>query len=116
MPAALLVLQVLVWRSQAQELPRLKDALSDCQAAGTKTREINDELQKERERIAARLTNIKRLHANRCLAILSNADAGGAGHARVDGVITGTTDDFREYAARCNNYRSERIALERLLK
>jgi hypothetical protein len=109
----MLVLQVLVWRSQALELPKLKQELSECQAAGRKTKEINDELQKERERIASRLATIKRMHENRCLAILSNPIDARAGYAGRDGAIVGTTDDFREYAARCNVYRSERIALEK---
>jgi len=114
-PAALLVLQVLAWRSQALELPRVKQDLSNCQASGAKTKEINDDLQKERERIAARLASIKRMHENRCLTILSNPIDAGAGYAGRDGAITGTTDDFREYAARCNAYRSERIALEKAI-
>jgi hypothetical protein len=103
------------WRNEALKVPSLNAALSECQAAGTKTKEINDDLQKERERIASRLATIKRMHSNRCLTILSHTGDAGAGHAGRDGTITGTTDDFREYAARCNTYRSERIALEKLL-
>lgn len=103
------------WRSEAQKVPGLSAALSECQAAKTKTKEINDDLQKERERIASRLTAIKRVHANRCLTILAYTGDAGAGYAGRDGTITGTTDDFREYAARCNIYRSERITLEKLI-
>jgi len=115
-PSAILLLQVMSWRSDALELPRVKEELSETITKCNATREINNDLQKERERIASRLANIRRMHANSCLTILSNPVDAGAGHAGRDGAITGTTDDFREYAARCNNYRSERIALEKLLK
>lgn len=36
----------------------------------------------------------------------------GDGHAGGNGAITGTTEDFRDYGARCEEYRRERILLD----
>ena len=114
-PPALLALQVLSWRSDAHQLPEAKSALSSCQSSVTATKELNDGLQKSRDSVRAKLDNLKRVHANSCLSIRSDAEQVGAGPAGRNGEIVGTTDDFRQFAAKCADYRNERIAFEQLL-
>lgn len=89
---------------------------SQCDADKAKTKEANDALQKSNNDIAARLARYKRLHPNACVVPQPGgtvAPGGGAGHAGGNGI---STDWLRDYAARCETYRQQRIVLEGLLQ
>lgn len=113
-PAVILALQVLSWRNQALQLPRVKDALSSCESGKLLTKETNDALQKDRDVIARKLSAVKRVQPVSCVTPARKPDLIYAGreYARADGSVAGTSDDFRDYAAECETYRSERIRLE----
>ena len=114
-PSALLALQVLSWRSEALKVPGLESALSNCEAGKRITTEANDALQKDRNTIAARLAAAKRVRAN-CVLVSSPANPGEtrAEHARRNeqGI---SSHWLLDYAAVCEQYRSERIVLEKFI-
>ena len=97
-----------------RELKIVKGELSSCITNQQITGEINAKLQKDRETIAAKLATLKRLQPNSSVSVAGQADPVGAGArpAGTNGTVTGTSDDFRDYAAKCATYRSERVELE----
>lgn len=87
-----------------------------CEADKQTTKEANDALQQSVTSITSRLAALKRLHPSGCVVPapgLAQPAPGGAGHAGRDGAVAGSGDDFREYAARCESYRQQRIVLDR---
>ena len=117
-PAVILALQVLSWRNQALQLPKVKSALSSCESGKALTKETNDALQKDRDIIARKLASVKRMQPMSCVTPSRKPDLIYAGreYARTDGAVAGTSDDFRDYAAECETYRSERIRLESFIE
>lgn len=103
------------WRVKANQLEAARSALTSCVDGAKLTKELNDGLQKDRDRIARRLADAKRVQPNCTLSVRADALGAGAGSADGNGTITGTTHDFRDFAAKCAEYRSERIALSQLL-
>ena len=102
------------WETSAKLMKQASAMTLQCDNATKRTKDANDELQKNYARIRNRLA-ADRLRGSKCtiplgseaLAIL--ARAGYAGH---DGI---STDWLREYAAQCEIYRSERIVLEKFI-
>lgn len=110
---------VLDWRADSHALAAEKALhaadLKQCKADKLITEEANRDLQNDRDAIAINLAAAKRMHPDTCLAVIPGQASiveAGAGHASVGRTITGTTDDFRDYFARCRTYQSERIRLE----
>lgn len=114
-PLLLLLALVNHWRLKASELDVTNAKLSSCLATAKLTKETNDALQVSRDDVASKLASYKRLHPSTCVVLRSNAKQVGTGPAGGDGAVTGTSDDFRDFAAKCADYRNERIALEKLL-
>lgn len=111
---ALLVLQIMSWRSDSQKLESIETALTTCNQSAIKLKETNDGLQKSRDDTASKLRSYKLRQQNCTLSIANSQPSGGrpvGGNAQ----IVATTDDLYEYAAVCRNYWAERIALEKLL-
>lgn len=108
-----ITLQVNHWREKANQLDKVKAELSSCELGKKTTKEANDALQKDRDVIAARLANSKRMYSS-CVSVSSTANSapGGKQYARQDGL---STDWLLEYAAECETYRSQRIRLEEFL-
>jgi hypothetical protein len=117
---ALFTYKVLDWRADAHkladEIAQHKADNEQCEKDKTTTKEAQDELQANYDSIARRLAAAKRVQQS-CIPItpsVANALGGGAEHARGNG--KGLTSDWLlEYAAKCEQYRSERIALEKFL-
>ena len=109
---ALIVLQILSWRSDAQKLPGVESALSSCQSGVTKLKGINDELQASRDDTVSKLRAYK-LRQQNCTILLANAQQAGGRPAGGNAPIVATTDDLYEYAAVCRNYWLERQFLEK---
>lgn len=109
------------WRADAHKLAAeiaQHDADNlQCTKDKALTKEANDELQISRDRIAKQLADAKRLHPTSSVkpSRKPNPEPAWAGYASGDGAVTGTSDDFRDYAAKCETYRSERITLEQFL-
>lgn len=102
------------WYEKALRVPKLLDEqkLADqkaCNVEKETTRRANDTLQTDRDRIAADAARYKRLHPVSCIipARQPNLRGSGAEHAGGNGAVAGSTDDFRDYAATCERYRSE---------
>ncbi len=104
---SLMTWRVLGWREDAGKL-------ASCQESATKLKETNDALQTSRDIIASRLADAKRVRPA-CIPIKQpNTFQAGAEHAGENG--TGISSEWLlEYAAEAELYRSERIALEKLL-
>lgn len=77
-----------------------------CTTAQATTKEQNDELTKDRDRIAGDAARYKRLHPDACYNFARDGQLqpGGEQHADVHGI---STDWLRDYAALCETYRSE---------
>jgi len=77
-----------------------------CKAEQDKTKEANDALVKDRDRIARDAARYKRLHPNTCLypAGEGKLQPVAGEHAGVHGI---STDWLRDYAAVCETLRSE---------
>ncbi len=58
---------------------------------------------------------LKRVHASQNVIPKPNSIGTGAEYAGLGGTVTGTTDDFRDYFAKCETYRIERIELEQYI-
>ena len=84
---------------------------NQCNADKEKTRIANDKLQTERDHIAAALATYKRLHPVRRIVPAEQPELrrDRAEYAGRDGAVAGNSDDFRDYAARCETYRTELI-------
>jgi hypothetical protein len=102
------------WHEKALRVPALLEAqkkadAKQCETEKQTTRKANDTLQNDRDRIAADLARYKRLHPRSCVIPARQSDVreGGAEYAGGNGVVAGTTDDFRDFAATCERYRSE---------
>lgn len=111
--------RVLDWRNDAHLLSAEKLAHSrdnaKCESDKLLTKGANDALQTDRDRIAAKLAGLKRLHPERCVPVVASPakltiSAGGFSGAH--GVASGA---LRDFAADCNITRSERIVLEKFL-
>jgi len=103
------------WRVKANQLDEVKNQLTNCRESATKLKEINDELQESRDTIAARLASAKRVRPACVPIIQPNTLQAGAEHAGENG--TGISSEWLlEYAAEAETYRTERIALEKLLR
>ena len=98
-----------VIRNEAQEACNNQKAI---------TEKANADLQNSRDRIAADLNRYKRLHPLSCIAPAkhSGIQHGWAEHATGNGTVAGTSDDFREYAAKCESYRSEALACQAFIQ
>lgn len=102
------------WHEKALRVPALLEAQKQadkeqCDLEKATTRRANEKLQADRDRITGDLTRYKRLHPTSCVipARQSELRSGGAEYARGDGKVAGTTDDFRDYAATAERYRSD---------
>lgn len=84
-----------------------------CKAEKKLTEESNGSLHKNYSSIEHKRDDAKRLQSSSCigLSIAGKVDAksAGGGHAAENGI---ETDWLRDYAADCERYRQERIALE----
>lgn len=91
---------------------------NQCNADKEKTRITNDKLQNERDRIAAALATYKRLHPVRRVIPSGNPELliGRGEHAGQNGIVAGTSDDFRDYGAECEKYRTEVMTCISFLK
>ncbi len=108
------------WHSRGQwDESRLKDALSaqvitlqaQCAEEQKLTKGANDALQKSVFDITAKLNTAKRVHHSLCVRPISGVaehPAGGREHAGQNGI---STDWLRDFAAECEQYRSEVIIL-----
>ncbi|NDG18432.1 MAG: hypothetical protein EB117_09190 [Betaproteobacteria bacterium] len=98
------------WRNEAALANQKEQLNAQCEAAAKTLREANDELQRGQTDIASRLAKYKRLHPSTCVIVSESADttSGWRGYARADELL--------DFAAECEGYRQQRIALERLLK
>jgi hypothetical protein len=110
------------WYEKSLRVPALLEAqkkvdTEQCNAEKEITRNANEQLKNDRNRIANDLARYKRLHPMSCIipAIPDDVRGGRAEHARGNGAVVGTSDDFRDYAARCEGYRSEVVACIKFL-
>ena len=113
----LVMWQVSRWRDKAHELDGVKSALSSCEASKTVTKEANDELQRDRDTIAAKLARARRVQS-RCVPVASGKPVTikvGAEHAGSNARGL-RTEWLLDYAAQCETYRSERIVLEKFIE
>jgi hypothetical protein len=99
------------WHEKSLRIPALIEAQKAADAAActkeqAKTKELNDALIKNRNRIAADAAKYKRLHPNECYNLQGGGQLHPAGdeHAGVHGI---STDWLRDYAALSETYRSE---------
>lgn len=99
-----------IW-DQSNLYESVKAELATCQTSIKETKVLNGKLQSDRDDVASKLAIYKRMRPNSCLQ-LANTQQIGAGHAGTHGI---ETDWLREYAAQCEIYRRERIALEHAL-
>lgn len=101
------------WHEKALRVPALLEAQKtadqkECNIDKQKTRKANDQLQNDRDRIAADLATYKRVHPMRCIIPAGQPDARSSGPEYAGGDGAGiSTDWLRDYAARCEIYRSE---------
>lgn len=99
-----------------ETLAKQEDTLTrQCTTNIQKIERANDELQKAKADNAARAAEYKRLHPTK--HILPRSDVAklrpsGRGHAIENGAVAGSTDDFRDFAKECNDYRSDRISID----
>ncbi len=105
------------WHEKSLRVPALLEAQKEadeeaCNTAKEITRKANEQLQNDRDRIASDLAKYKRMHPTSCVipSKRPNTGSGGTEYAGGNGAVAGTSDDFREYAATCETYRSEVIA------
>jgi len=115
----MLVLAVMIWLSLAtmRVLEWRDDAhkLVTCESSSKRLKGTNDELQASRDRIASNLAASRKRVLKQCTSVIqSDSLKAGAEHAGYDerGI---TTEWLLGYAAQCETYRSERIALEKFL-
>lgn len=101
--------------NQREALAIQKDTLiRQCTTNLQKLERANDELQKSLASNAARDAKSKRLHPTQSVlprSSVAKLPAGGAGYAGQNGAVAGTSDDFRDFAHECNDYRTEIIAI-----
>ena len=104
-------------RKHEQALADQKAALEkSCKENAAITKGANDELQKKYYDIASKRDYYKRLYENSIVVPAPRSTEPvslGEQYARRNGAVAGTTDDFRDYAAKCESYRQERITLEK---
>lgn len=98
---------------QVTDLADQKKTLDDaCDHDKQITTGAQNALQDDRDRIAAGLIKYKRLHPNQCVVAISSSGAGitssRAQHAGSYGVAS---DALRDFAADCEQYRSEVLTL-----
>jgi len=101
------------WHERALRIPALLEAqkvadAKECDKDKQITRKANDELQKDRDSIAQRAADYKRLHPMRCVIPTSSPEllSGGRGYANKNGI---SSDWLREYAAEAELYRRQLI-------
>lgn len=101
------------WHERALREPAIIDAQKKadskaCSDAQAITKEKNDALTADRDRIAADAARYKRMHPDACLYLSRDGKllTGGDQHAGLPGI---STDWLRDYAALCETYRSEVI-------
>lgn len=101
------------WHQKSLRIPALLEAQKTADATAclkeqTITKERNDALIKERNRIAADAARYKRMHRDTCIypAGAGKLQSTGGEHANLHGI---STDWLRDYAALCETYRVELI-------
>lgn len=104
---------LLGWHEKAVRVPAELTAqqnvdAKECQQAQQLTKGANDALQKDIDDIAAQLRTYKLRSPPACVRVAGTADnpSGGAEHAASDGTSI-NTGFLRDYAAKCEEYRSE---------
>lgn len=104
------------WHERVLREPAMLEAQKtadnkQCNIDKQKTKEINDEIVKDRDAIAARLSALKLQHPMRCVPVTGKTKlpAGGREHAGQNGGSV-SSDELRDYAAECEGYRTEVIA------
>lgn len=114
---------IIGWHEKALRVPALLQAqmkadTKQCNAEKAITRKTNDQLQNDNTRIASALAEYKRLHPVSPVIPAGQPQLRGSGAqcAGGNGAVAGSTDNFREYAARCELYRSSVIACQQFLK
>lgn len=84
---------------------------NQCDADKKTTKEANDEIIKNLSDINAKRNAAKRMHATVCVTpapSTAQLPTGGDGkYAGQNGAVVGTSDDFRDFGAECEIYRSE---------
>lgn len=110
--------QWMSWKNEGKLSDLRAELNQQCEAAAEKLKGANDELQRTQADIAGKLAKYKRLHPNTCVKLSESAQstASGGEYAGSGGAVAGSSDDFRDYFADCEEYRSQRIILEGLLK
>lgn len=102
--------------NQRETLAKQEDTLTrQCTTNIQKIERANDELQKAKADNAARAIEYKRLHPTKHILPRSGVAKlrpSGRGHAIENGEVVGSTDDFRDFAEECNDYRSDRISID----
>lgn len=86
-----------------------------CKADQAITKGANDALQQKYNSVNSKLAALKRVQPARCVVPVTgraDAAAGGGGYAGQNGI---STDWLRDYAAECETYRGQRIALEQFI-
>jgi len=97
-----------------QELEKLENRLiAECNQAQRTTRETNDELQKNRDDIARKLADLKRVRGEKCLLVAGKTDIITGGKSGYDGEVR--YGDLLEYGAECERYRRELITVGKFL-
>lgn len=104
---------LLGWHERAIRVPAQLESQQTidqqaCEKVQQLTKDANNDLQKSRDDIAARLSALKLQHSPTCVRPTgaANLQPGGPKHARPDG--TGLSSDWlREYAAEAEQYRRE---------
>jgi hypothetical protein len=84
-----------------------------CEKAKQITEDLNNEWQKKASNNARRLAEYKRVQQSKCIVPLTNvavAPASGGGYAGQNGI---STDWLRDFAKECNDYREQRIILDK---
>lgn len=101
------------WHERVLREPGMLDEQkkSDNQQCNTDkliTKEANDDLQKDRDAISAKLAALELQHPATCIPVTGKAQlpAGTGQHAGQNGAGV-SSDWLREYAAECEGYRSE---------
>lgn len=101
------------WHERVLREPAMLEAqktadTKECNIEKQTTRKANDQLQKDRDRVASDLDRYKQLHPMRCIIPTGQPDLRGTGPEHAGGDGAGISTDFlRDFAAQCETYRSE---------
>jgi hypothetical protein len=105
------------WYEKTLRIPALLEEqktadIEQCNLEKNITRKANDQLQTDRKRVSSDLARYKRMHAVSCVipSSPSQLQPDRGKHAGGNGAVAGTSDQFREFASRCESYRVELLS------